>query len=81
MDNAMEPIQPDIPGPGEKRLEPVEVDVIDNLLNAQAAYLEAIAVAGDHFGLRLDDDIATEITKKLAFPIGFIMSGVAARRV
>lgn len=39
----------DTAGKGEARLEPVEVDVIDNLINAQAAYLEAITLALDHF--------------------------------
>ena len=39
---------------GEARLEPVDVDVLDNLVNAQAAYLDAVAVAGEHFGIDPD---------------------------
>lgn len=34
---------------GEARLEPVDVDVIDNLVNAGAAYLDAFATASAHF--------------------------------
>lgn len=47
----------DTPGKGEARMEPVDVDVLDNLINAQAAYIEAVSDALDHFEVDTSEEI------------------------
>lgn len=47
----------DTPGKGEARMEPVDVDVLDNLINAQAAYIEAVSLAMDHFDVGEAEEI------------------------
>lgn len=68
-------------GKGEARLEPVDVDVIDNLINAQAAFMEALQTAVDHIGGGVSDEAAAEIGKCLSFPVGIIITKMAERRV
>ncbi|NKW09128.1 hypothetical protein HGG76_02465 [Ochrobactrum tritici] len=41
-------------GKGEARMKPVDVDTIDNVLNAQAAYLEAVSTAYEHFNINVN---------------------------
>lgn len=83
MSNELDDIHPDIdaPGPGETRLEPVEVDVLDNLINAQAGYMEALAVAAEHYDLEFPDEVLGKLAEAWALPVGLIMAGIAGRRV
>lgn len=75
----------DTPGKGEKRLEPVDVDVIDNLLNAQAAYFEALDGAAKHFGLDPNSEAIESALPKMLRAMaelsGLILGHISALRV
>lgn len=67
---------------GEKRLEPVDVDTIDNLINAQAAYLEAMATAYEHFGITAPSDhIVDPLMAAMSKVAGTVLLAVSAARL
>ncbi|RWI06803.1 MAG: hypothetical protein EOQ89_03475 [Mesorhizobium sp.] len=68
-------------GKGEKRLEPVDVDVLDNLINAQAAYMEALSGAYDHVGYEFDEEFGREVLDMFGKAAGRVINVIAARRV
>lgn len=72
----------EIEGKGEKRLRPVDVDVLDNLINAQAAFVEAWTNAMEHIGsgAGVSDTVLDEFMKALALPMGIALSAIAVAR-
>lgn len=59
-----------IPGKGEARLAPEDIDVIDNLIEAQAAYMEALQTCGVHLKMQ-------EVPEEIVSPLRIGMAGVA----
>lgn len=74
--------KPEDLGKGERRLDPVDVDVLDNLINAKAAYMEAVSVAYEHFGLETpSDEITQPLLDAMSRVSGAVLLGVAAERL
>lgn len=69
-------------GKGEVRMEPVDVDVLDNLINAQAAFMSAFQDAAAHLGHGgLSENLLDRVAEALVVPVGVVLSGYAALRV
>ncbi|WP_266031212.1 hypothetical protein [Brucella intermedia] len=70
---------------GEERLKPVDVDVLDNLINAEAAYIAALTDTLKHFEIDDDSQFAEEnVTKlldRMASAKGHILTAIAVSRV
>lgn len=69
--------------PGDSRMEPVDVDVLDNLINAQAAYLDATSMAAGHFGInggKIIDRINDAITNCFTEVSGLILAAASIQR-
>lgn len=71
--------------PGDSRMDPVDVDVLDNLMNAQAAYLSAVSDAASHAGIHPDSvpgDLITDVTLAAFKEVsGTILNALMVERV
>lgn len=68
-------------GPGDVRMEPVDVDVLDNLINAQAAYLDAVETTFDHLEMEPNGDLLKEVVTALSKVSGTVLSIMAIGRI
>jgi hypothetical protein len=72
-------------GKGEARLEPVDVDVVDNLVNAQAAYMEALIVALEHVEAdpkaKKSEEMMRDLVDAFSSASGLVLTAIACERM
>ncbi len=70
-------------GRGEVRMEPVDVDVLDNLINAQAADMDALEGAYKHHGIESisDEEVLHPLFRAMSMASGTLLLQIAASRV
>ena len=67
-------------GKADQRMTQEDVDVLDNLINAQAAFWEAIGAAADHLEMDASDIVVDEMIKAMMVPMGLILMAFAIKR-